>query len=138
MLENLPVGVWITDATGNIIQGNPAGQSIWAGARYVGVEQYGEYKAWWVDSGKLVTADDWAAARAVRKGETSINEEIEIECFDGTHKIILNSAIPLRDAQQSIMGSIIVNQDITRDQAGAKRAGRMQRSCWKRCSPASI
>ena len=113
VLENLPVGVWVTDAHGNIIQGNPAGQSIWAGARYVGVEQYGEYKAWWVSSGKLITVDDWAAARAVRKGETSINEEIEIECFDGTHKIILNSAIPLRDAQQAIVGSIIVNQDIT-------------------------
>jgi PAS domain S-box-containing protein len=113
MMENLPVGVWITDATGKILQGNPAGQSIWAGARYVGIEEFGEYRAWWVSNGKLIMPDEWAVARAVRKGETSINEEIEIECFDGTHKIILNSAIPLRNAQQVIMGTIIVNQDIT-------------------------
>jgi PAS domain S-box-containing protein len=113
VMENLPVGVWIADATGNILQGNLAGQSIWAGACYVGVENYGEYKGWWVSNGKPIAPDEWAAARAVRKGETSLNEEIEIECFDGTHKIILNSAIPLRDAQQAIMGAIVVNQDIT-------------------------
>ena len=67
MMENLPVGVWITDASGKILQGNTAGQSIWAGARYVGIESFGEYKAWWVSSGKLIEPDEWAAARAVRK-----------------------------------------------------------------------
>ena len=113
MMENLPVGVWITDANGKIIQGNPAGQRIWAGARYVGPELYGEYKGWWVSNGKPIAPDEWAAARAVKYGETSLNEEIEIECFDGSHKIILNSAIPLRDAQLGNMGTIIVNQDIS-------------------------
>jgi len=114
VLENLPVGVWITDPQGRIIQSNPAGEQIWGGARYVGPDQYGEYKGWWLDTGKRIEPQEWAAARAVTKGETSLNEEVEVECFDGTHKIILNSAIPLFDAGQRILGAIIVNQDITK------------------------
>jgi PAS domain S-box-containing protein len=109
----LPVGAWITDEQGKIIFGNPAGQEIWAGARYVGVEQFGEYKAWWLDSRKLISADEWAIARAITNGETSLNEEIEIECFDGSHKIILNSAIPVCDEQGQMYGVFVVNQDIT-------------------------
>lgn len=113
ILETLPVGVWFINREGKIIHGNPAGKEIWAGARYVGPEQFGEYKAWWLDSGRRIEADEWAAARAIKKGETSINEEILIECFDGSRKIILNSALPLRDAAGNITGAIIVNQDIT-------------------------
>jgi diguanylate cyclase (GGDEF)-like protein len=66
-----------------------------------------------VDSGRPIAAEEWAAARAVRKGETSIDEEIRIQCFDGSSKTILNSAIPLRDAVGNINGAIVVNQDIT-------------------------
>ena len=113
VLEALPVGVWIMNREGRIVQGNPAGQRIWAGARYVGPEQFGEYKGWWLSTGRRIAADEWAAARAIQKGETSIDEEIRIECFDGSSKIILNSALPLRDAAGSITGALIVNQDIT-------------------------
>jgi len=109
----LPVGLWITDRDGNIIESNPAGHRIWAGAKYVGIEQFGEYKAWWVDSGKRIEPEDWAVARAIRKAEASIDEELEIECFDGTHKIILNSAVPILSDQQEITGVVVVNQDIT-------------------------
>jgi PAS domain S-box-containing protein len=112
-MELLPVGLWITDQEGRIIQTNPAGLRIWAGAKYVGIDQFKEYKAWWADTGKLIEPEDWAVARAIRKRETSIDEELEIECFDGTHKIILNSAVPILTDQQKISGVVVVNQDIT-------------------------
>jgi PAS domain S-box-containing protein len=127
VFETLPVGVWITDKQGRIMRGNPAGQQIWAGARFVGIDQFEEYKGWWVDTGKRIEPEEWAAARAVLKGETSINEEIEIECFDGSHKIILNSAAPIRDERQEILGAFIVNQDIT----GRKRAEKTIRQMQK-------
>lgn len=114
VLDALPVGIWIMNSDGNIIDGNPAGQSIWGGARYVGTERFAEYKGWWLDTGRLIEAHEWAAARAIREGETTINEELMIETFDGlTRKVILNSAIPLRDDNGAISGAIIVNQDIT-------------------------
>jgi len=113
VLEALPVGVWIMDGTGRIVHGNPAGIAIWQGARYVGVEQFGEYSGRWLDTGRRIEPEEWAAARAIRNGETSIGEEIEIDCFDGSRKIVLNSAIPLLDERNAVAGAIIVNQDIT-------------------------
>lgn len=113
VLEILPVGVWIQDKDGRIISGNEAGQRIWAGARYVGIDQFGQYKGWWADTGQRIEADEWAAARAITKGETSLDEVVNIECFDGTRKTILNSAVPIRDEHQNIQGAITVNQDIT-------------------------
>ena len=113
VLEALPVGVWILNQQGQIVHGNSASQRIWAGARYVGPEYFGEYKGWWLSTGRPIAADEWAAARAIQKGETSIDEEVRIQCFDGASKIILNSAIPLRDHAGQVSGAIIVNQDIT-------------------------
>jgi len=113
VMEALPVGVWVTDREGKIISGNEAGKRIWAGAKYVGIDQFGEYKGWWADTGKPIAPEEWAVARAVRKGETSLNEVIDIQCFDGMRKTILNSAIPLRGSEGEITGAFIVNQDIT-------------------------
>jgi diguanylate cyclase (GGDEF)-like protein len=113
ILELLPVGVWIMDKEGRITHGNPAGRRIWGGARYVGPGEFGEYRGWWMSTGKPIAPEEWAAARAIRTGETSIDEEIRIQCFDGSEKIILNSALPLHDLEHRISGAIIVNQDIT-------------------------
>jgi diguanylate cyclase (GGDEF)-like protein len=113
VIDILPVGVWIMDDAGQILYGNAAGQRIWGGARYVGPDQFAEYKGWWVGNGKRIAAEEWAAARAIRSGDISVNEEVEIECFDGTRKIILNSALPIPDANGRVAGAIMVNHDIT-------------------------
>jgi len=112
VLESLPVGVWITDQKGAILHGNRAGQEIWGGVRYVGREQYGEYKAWWPESGKPIAPDEWAAPRAIASGQAILEQEVEIECLDGTHKVLLNSAVPFHE-NGAILGAIVVNQDIT-------------------------
>lgn len=111
-LEIMPVGVWIVDGNGKIVVGNQAAKEIWGGARYVDLEKYGEYKAWCASTGRPVTAENWAASRAFKKGETTLNEELEIEGFDGKRRIILNSAIPIKQDSR-IIGAIAVNQDIT-------------------------
>jgi PAS domain S-box-containing protein len=121
VLDTLPIGVWIADRDGRIILGNPASLKIWGGARYVGLDRYGEYRGWWAETGKPIRPEEWAVARAVTKGETSINEEIEIESFDGTRKFILNSALPIRDAGGAITAVIVINQDITRRREGEKK-----------------
>lgn len=113
VVDMLPVGVWFMDKAGSVLYGNLAGQRIWGGTRYVGVDQLGEYKGWWVANGRRIEAEEWGAARAIRSGEISIDEEVEIECFDGTRKIILNSAMPVRDEQGGIVGAISVNHDVT-------------------------
>jgi len=113
IFELLPVGVWIADATGRIIRGNKAGIRVWAGARYVDPSQFGEYRGWWADTGKLIRAEEWALARALSAGETSIGELIRIQCFDGSYKTIINSALPMHDDAGRQVGAIVVNEDIT-------------------------
>jgi PAS domain S-box-containing protein len=123
VMKLLPVGVWIINAEGIIIFENTAGRKIWGGAHDLGAGQFGERKGWWLGNNQPIEPHEWAQARAIAKGETSIEEEIEIECLDGTHKTILNSALPLRRSDGSISGAVVVNQDITeRKQAEAQIA----------------
>jgi signal transduction histidine kinase/PAS domain-containing protein len=114
VLDAVPVGIWITDGAGKITRGNPAGIEIWRGLRYVGIEQYEEYKGWWAHNDHRIGSHEWALARALEKGETSVDETIKIECFDGTRKVVLNSAMPLRNESRAITGAIVTNYDISR------------------------
>lgn len=109
----LPVGVWIADETGAIVFGNEAAQRIWAGKHYVQSDHLGVYKAWWHETGQPLDPKEWAVIRAIHNGQTSMDELLDIECFDGTRRTILNSAVPMHDASQRICGAVVVNQDIT-------------------------
>ncbi|HVN53668.1 MAG TPA: GAF domain-containing protein [Anaerolineaceae bacterium] len=120
MLDSLPVGVWIADKRGQVFQANPAASQIWGSDSATQSHQIQEFKGWWPKTGEQISKEDWASSRAIQKGETSLNEEIDILAFDGTRKTILNSAIPILDEQKNIQGAIIVNQDMT----GEKRRER--------------
>ncbi len=113
VLETLPVGVWILEKDGRIALSNVAARKIWAGVRHVGIDRYGEYKGWWHGTGKRIGNEEWAGARAVNKGETSLGEIIDIECFDGSRKTIVNSAVPLRNGKEEVYAAVILNEDIT-------------------------
>ncbi len=127
VFETLPVGVWIADKEGRIIQGNPTGQQIWRGAKYVGIDKFKEYKGWWVKNGKQIKPEEWGVARAIKKGEISTNEEIEIECFDGTRRIINNAAVPILNDKQEIIGAIAINEDVTERKKIEKNLHQMQK-----------
>jgi PAS domain S-box-containing protein len=113
ILDVLPVGVFITDATGKIIQVNPAAREIWKGQRQDAIEQYASYIAWWPDTDKRLDAEDWALARALRTGETIRNELVDISCFDGTRKSISSHAMPIKDKAGHIVSGLAVNVDVT-------------------------
>jgi PAS domain S-box-containing protein len=115
VMEALSVGVSILDAQGGIIQCNSTFETIWGDPRPTArtVSDYAAYKAWWADTGKPVQPDEWASARAVQKGETVIGQLMEIERFDGTRRFVMNSGAPIRNADNDIVGSAVVIQDIT-------------------------
>jgi PAS domain S-box-containing protein len=121
ILEHLPVGVWFVDAAANLLYANPAGSKIWGGDRFVHSNEYNNYRGKWHDTSKPLTPDDWAGARALKKGETSLRELIDIECFDGRQKTILNSAVPVRGKAGEITGAVIFNEDVS-DLVAAQRA----------------
>lgn len=113
VLDTLPIGVWVADENGTILAGNPAGEKIWGRTHYVGIDQYGEYKARQPDTGKNIEPEEWGIARAIKAGEIVIDQEMDIESFNGTHKTILHSAAPLLTGGQRVIGAVGVNQDIT-------------------------
>lgn len=113
VLDTLPVGIMVLDHEGRIIRINPASQYIWGKTKYDEPFEFGKFKGWRVATGELITADQWAAARSLETGAIILDEEIEIEDFQGNRKIILNSAAPIRDESETIYGVIMVNEDIT-------------------------
>ena len=113
VLENMPVGVFILDENGKVVSLNPEGKKIWQGVKHVGPDEYKVYKGWFPDTGKEIESHEWGAYIALKEGRPVINQEAEIECFDKTRKYILNSCIPLRDANEKIIGVISMNVDIT-------------------------
>lgn len=113
VMETIPVGLWIADQNGKIAMANPEAERIWGGAKFVGLEHYGDYKGWWEGTGKEIGNEGWTLARAIKYGEVSRGETVNIEAFDGEQRTIIMSAIPLFDHENSIIGAIEVNQDIT-------------------------
>ncbi|HJS20155.1 MAG TPA: AAA family ATPase [Anaerolineales bacterium] len=113
VLEILPVGVWILDKSSMVVSGNPEALSIWSGEKFVKWQDFENYKAWHLNSGQRVRPEDWAGNLAITHRLITLDQELEIETFNGLHRIILNSAMPLLTAENELLGAIVVNQDIT-------------------------
>lgn len=125
VFDILPVGLWITDEDGRIVAMNPAADRIWKREQQAGHGHFSDYKGWRAETGEPISGEDSAFARALTRGEVSTGELVRIQCFDGSFKTIINSAIPIRDADGRISGTVVVNEDITElhDAQEKQRAG---------------
>ena len=120
VVEALPVAVQVMDLNGDIFLSNPAGEKIWGKVIGAGQDRYSAVKGYWHGTQESILPQDWASQRALSTGEVSHNERIDIEAFDGERRTILNSAIPIRDSDQDVIGAVILNEDIT-DQLSLER-----------------
>ncbi len=113
VIEILPVGVMILDAEGAVTTINPEAERIWGRNCSSGTHKFPDCTCWRLEDGARIEARGWAGTRAVEKGETTLEEQIEIKCSGGIHKVVLNSALPLRKSDGSLGGALIVTHDIT-------------------------
>jgi PAS domain S-box-containing protein len=113
VLETIPVGVAVVDPDSNMVLSNPAAARIWGGLVASADERYRVSKGYWHATGRPLAREDWGSMRALRKGETSLNELIDIDTFDGRRRIIQNSAAPICAADGAIVGAVVVNEDVT-------------------------
>jgi PAS domain S-box-containing protein len=120
LLETVPAGILIAEASGKLAGANPAMAGIW-GVNYPAAENWQEYaafKGWWADGserhGKPVEAREWPMARALH-GEEGARAIVDIEPFDrpGARRTILISAAPIRDAGGRLDGALVAQVDIT-------------------------
>ncbi|MHA7837502.1 MAG: PAS domain-containing sensor histidine kinase [bacterium] len=112
ILDSLPIGVWFSDAEGRVVYGNRAGIRVWGGRAFGSFKELGAYKGWRADTGRIIEPQEWPLARALR-GETCLNERVEIEGFDGVRRSVLNSALPLRTEDGHIRGAVAMLEDVT-------------------------
>ncbi len=113
MLELLPVGVWLTDRDGNVQLENPAGRAIWGYEPDYDVREERAHRAWDGETGQPLTGADWPLERALARGQPTLRRILEIEAFDGVHRHVYSSVVPLRGEDDAIAGSIVVYEDIT-------------------------
>ena len=113
VLATLPVGVAVTDRVGDIILVNDASKRIWGDTIVSSRKRWVQSRGFWHDTGKPVAPQEWASARALSQGQTSLNELIDIEAFNGERKIMQNSVAPIRNDDGQIVGTVIVNEDVT-------------------------
>jgi signal transduction histidine kinase len=131
VLATLPVGVMVTDQEGDVILTNAASKRIWGDSPPVsGADRWAQSKGYWHDTGRRIAPTEWAAARALFSGDTSLNEFIDVDTYDGKRKTIQNSAAPIRNAAGETVGAVIVNEDVTEriraEQALQESANRLQ------------
>ncbi len=113
LIETLNVGVMISDLEGRICQTNEMVLKILKSVDQAKTDSYGEFLEWWDHDGQLLKNHDGPLLRALKKGEVSHHEVVEIRCFDQTAKSISTSASPLRGRKGEIVGAVVVIRDIT-------------------------
>jgi PAS domain-containing protein len=118
VLETLDVGVLISDLDGRVCQTNEAVLRILKSVDDAKSDSYGKFLAWWDGDGQLLKNHDGPLLRALKKGESSHHETVEIRCFDHTTKAISTSASPLRGRDGEIVGAVVVLRDITAHRVG--------------------
>ena len=86
IIDTLPVGVWVSDATGQLVRSNPAARRIWCGADPPAAEDSERFEAWWRQACERFASQDWSAADALANGGACAARTIDIVCFDGSAK----------------------------------------------------
>ena len=115
VMENLPVGIWVVDAKGQVTAKNHAADVIWRGDAPLSErpEDYADYITFDVETGKRLAVDDYPLARTLRTGLPVSPVELRIRRFDGTDGFIMISTAPLRGPGGTLTGAVGINLDIT-------------------------
>lgn len=115
IVRQMPAGLILAEApSGKLLLGNDQGDQIWRHPFQPSSEigEYREYKGFHPD-GRPYQAEEWPLARAIQKGETVIDEEIEILRGDGTRGTMRASASPIRNREGKTIAGVVIFSDIT-------------------------
>jgi PAS domain S-box-containing protein len=119
VLESLPAGILISDTHGRICQINDEVSRICRATEVLENDAYGDILEWWDASGQT---------RALRSGQSSHNDLLQIRCVDGTLKTISASTSPLFGLDAQVVGAVIMIQDVTESRKiGAELEDRIAR-----------
>jgi PAS domain S-box-containing protein len=122
VLAALPVGIVVLDAAGRVVESNASLQRIWGALPVMQrAEDLRVFKVHAASGPETLEARFW---RVVATGEPLLEEELQIEAFDGVRRTVLGSALPIRSAEGAIAGVVGLLVDIT-ERARAEAAMRI-------------
>ena len=112
-------GITVRDITGRLLFANAAAQRF--AQRPTAGTTLQEAPAIWGETfdpmGRPLPVEVWPISQALR-GETVGGVEWHRRLPDGTRRVVLNSAAPLRDAMGTIFGAVSITTDITARKQG--------------------
>lgn len=114
VLHQMPAGVAVMSATGKLILANEQVEQIFRQPvpPDIGVKQLTKFKIFHAD-GRPYRLEEYPLARALRQGETIIDEDIDFQRGDGSRGTFRTSAAPIRDRHGDIMAGVVTFYDIT-------------------------
>jgi PAS domain S-box-containing protein len=111
VLDVLPIGIFITDAAGHLLQRNAAATAIWGENAPLTAREMEQDQNARADGPRAPT--ELALARVLRTGQPVVGQEIELRMAGGQHKTLLDSAVPIRDEAGAVAGGVAAMVDIT-------------------------
>ena len=121
VLRQLPVGVVIADADGNVVLTNQRLRDMGMDPAPSGTPlEQAEFTAWHAD-GRPYTREEWPLARSLARGEVVRGEDMEFQRADGSHRVIEASSAPIRDLGGTIVAAVVVVQDVTERRLATQR-----------------
>jgi signal transduction histidine kinase/PAS domain-containing protein len=115
LLEQMPAGVILAESpSGKMTLHNQQVQVIWR-RHFIACSSIEEYRSWpaYRRDGRRLEPEEWPLARALRRGEVVLNQEIDILRGDGSRGTVLTSAAPLRAPDGHTVGGVTTFVDIT-------------------------
>jgi len=110
ILQQLPAAVLMVEPGGKVLLGNARAEALFAG-----IQNLEDSRLWqpFTSAGKPYTRDQTPLARALLKGEIISNEELRMVREDGTSRVLIVNATPIRNQQGQIIAAVAVYEDIT-------------------------
>ena len=115
ILDALPIGIYVCDASGRIVRVNQRAIELWGRSpQLFDLTQLfcGSFRVETLD-GQLVSPEQTPMARAVFTGESLTAVEAIVQNPDGKRWIARVNVAPLRDAAGAVSGAINCFQDVT-------------------------
>jgi PAS domain-containing protein len=108
VIQQMPVGVILTDASGEVVKNNEAMDKIWRRGMLPteNIESHG-YVAYHKD-GREYQPEEWPLSRALLYGEEIIGEEMLILRGDGTKGSVNVSSAPIKDETGQIIAGVVL------------------------------
>jgi CheY-like chemotaxis protein len=110
-LEQLPVGAFVTDVAGRVVQITDETSRILKASGSDPQQRYVQLLEWFRSEGQAIAWPEGPLHRAVSRGEATIRLRLQLWCLDRSMAEIAASVLPLRAADGSVAGAVILIRD---------------------------